>query len=73
MLLLKDLTRGILVLSLGVLISLTGCARTPKIILHPIDKVDIQIMEKGKPLSPEKNGYFISDEYLKEVLKAKVD
>ena len=52
------------------LIGLTSCA---KVVLHPISKLDIQQMKKGKAYTPEKDGYFISDYYLNEVIEAKVE
>lgn len=58
-------------MTLLLLLSLSlGCART--IILHPIEKSDIVSMLKGVSYVPEKDGWFLSDEYLKEVAKAKV-
>ena len=62
--------KAILALLLPALIGLTGCA---KIVLHPISKLDIQRMNKGKAYTPEKDGYFISDHYLNEVIEAKVE
>ena len=53
-----------------ILIGISGCAT---IVLHPIDKVDIVAMSKGNSYIPEKDGWFISDYYLKEVVKAKVE
>ena len=40
-------------------ILLTGCAGN-KIVLHPIDKVDIVEMKKGVAYTPEKDGWFLS-------------
>lgn len=53
------------------LIGLTGCVRP--VVLHPIEKSDIAKMERGIPYTPEKNGYFVSDEYLEEVMRARVE
>lgn len=52
-------------------INLIGCSRL--IILHPVEKSDIVVMTKGNPYIPEKNGYFLSDEYMKEVIAVRVD
>lgn len=60
-----------LALLLGVSILLIGCASSG-ITLHPIEKSDIFSMETGKSYSSEKNGWFLSDDYFKEVLKAKI-
>lgn len=62
-----------LVLSLLVLISLTGCAST--VVLHPISKSDIFSVTKGTTIGTqvtEKDGWFLSDYYMNEVGKAKV-
>lgn len=57
---------------LTALIIISGCAAN-RIILHPIDKVDIVKMPKGIPYTPEKDGWFLSDYYLDQVVKAKID
>ena len=66
------LKRGIVVGSLLLSIALTGCA-SRDIILHPIQQSDIQPMKEGEAYTPEKDGYFLSDYYLEEVMKAKVE
>jgi len=43
------------------------------VVLHPIAKQDIVIMKKGISYTPDRDGYFLSDLYLKEVIQAKVD
>lgn len=56
---------------------LTGCAN---VVLHPIEKADIFSIEKGAVITTlqgeeipvEKNGYFLSDEWLEQVAEAKV-
>jgi hypothetical protein len=55
------------------LIGLTGCSSSKAIILHPIEQADIAVMKKDSPFTPKKDGYFLSKEYVKEVMKAKVD
>ena len=40
--------------------------------LHPIEKADIFKMEVGKEYTPEKDGWFVSDFYLEEVMRAKI-
>jgi hypothetical protein len=52
--------------------TLTGCAGN-KVILHPIEKSDIVSMPKGVSYTPEKDGWFLSDYYLKKVVDAKVE
>jgi hypothetical protein len=41
--------------------------------LHPIEKSDIAVMTKGQAYTPEKDGYFLSGEYMKEVVQVKVE
>jgi len=53
---------------------LAGCS-APKVIFHPIDKEDIVRIEKGTKIgdwTTDRNGYFLSDEYMKDVMEAKV-
>ena len=52
------------------LTALTGCA-TNKLVLHPITNQDFAVIQKGQ-ISPI-DGYIMSDFYLKEVLKAKLE
>lgn len=40
--------------------------------LYPIDKEDIVSLEKDKPFTPDRDGWFVSEFYLNEVLDAKV-
>lgn len=56
-------------LLLVVLIVFAGC-RT--IVIHPIETIDIQVMKKGVAFTPQKDGFFLSNEYIKEVVDAKV-
>lgn len=51
---------------------LASCAGGSKVILYPILKSDITRMELGKPYTPEKNGWFLSEEYLRQVVRAEV-
>ena len=46
----------------------SGCAT----VLYPIQKSDIVRMKVGQAYSPEKDGWFLSDLFLKEVTKSKV-
>jgi len=46
---------------------------TKRVVLHPIQKSDIQPMTVGECYTPEKRGWFLSDEYVKEVMQAKID
>ena len=51
---------------------LTGCSGLRPVILHPIEKADIFRVETGKQFTSEKDGWFISDFYLEEVMKARI-
>lgn len=54
----------------GALLLLAGCAR---VVIHPIEQTDIIRMEKGETIEAPKDGYFLSELYIKEVMKAKVE
>lgn len=69
-------TQARLLLGLTVFTALiSGCAmfQTSRTVLHPIDQVDIQKMTAGVAYTPSKNGYFLSEIYLKEVVDAQVE
>jgi hypothetical protein len=67
-------TRVKLLLVSLILLTLSGCATFQKpVTLYPIDKHDIVSMTKGTAYAPEVNGWFVSDFYLQEVMKARVD
>ena len=52
------------------LLALVGCART--VVLYPIEKSDIYRMKKGQTYTnTEKDGFFVSDLYLEEVMNVK--
>ena len=61
---------GMLLLSLAVL---TGCGVFNRRSLHIIEAQDIQRLKAGEVVTVARNGYFVSDEYLKEVMHAKVN
>jgi len=52
-----------------ILTTLSGCA---SVIVHPIQKEDIEIMSKGSTYTATKDGYFLSDYYFQNILKARV-
>ncbi len=58
----------LLLLLVGIALTVSGCG----VVLHPILKSDIFRMKTGTSYSSEKDGWFISDLYMKEVMKAKV-
>jgi hypothetical protein len=68
---LTALTMKILLLSLLVSTIFVGCA---SVVLHPISPTDIVRVKKGVygNLTIEKDGWFLSDMYVKEVADAKV-
>jgi len=51
-------------LVLSTLLLASGCAR---VILRPIDKEDIVSMRKGEAYTSDRDGWFLSDEYVKEI------
>lgn len=54
--------------------TLSGCAiGNRETVLYPIEKRDIQRMKTGAQYSPEVDGWFVSDLYLREVMAAKVE
>lgn len=74
----KGLKMTIRVLSPLVLIAcvttFSGCASFggKQVVLHPIEKADIQPMKQGQAYTPEKDGFFLSKLYVEEVMNAKV-
>ena len=62
-------------LLLLIVLTVSGCAtwHTTKTVLHPIQETDIAVMKKDVPYTPKKDGYFLSELYLKEVVQAKVE
>jgi hypothetical protein len=58
-----------------VLIGLTACASTP-IVLHPIYPKDIFFIPSGTQcgnIKTEEDGFFMTQKYMGEVMKARVD
>jgi hypothetical protein len=66
------LIKAILLLSLLSSIGLAGCA-SRRVVLHPIDKQDITRMLQGAPHTPDRDGYFLSDYYMKRVAEAVIE
>ena len=59
-----------------ILLIVSGCTIIRPIILHPIEKSDIFSIEKDTQIGDvktEKDGYFLSEYYLNEVVKAKIE
>ena len=69
------------VLIIALVMLTAGCATVRPIILHPIEKSDIFRIEKGAEVlnsdgtkvTTEKDGYFLSEFYLEEVIKARAE
>ena len=59
-------------LAIIVILLLGGCSHNYTI-LHPITPDDIQIVKKGEQYTAPKDGLFLSDMYVKEVMQAKLD
>jgi len=53
------------------LLLIAGCPN-PKVVLHPIEPIDIIRVKQGQEFEAPKDGYFLSDKYLKDVMEAKV-
>lgn len=51
----------------------SGCAFNKQVVLHPIESVDIVTMKKGEAYTPVKDGFFLSESYVSEVMNAKVE
>lgn len=69
----KGLKQTIRAALLLVLIGLIGCNTLRPVIIHPIEKSDFYPMPKGVSYTPEKDGYFVSQFYIDEVMHARVN
>ena len=67
------MSRSLLWGLIGSITILSGCATSRQVVLHPIEKEDIERIKVGQLFSPKKDGYFLSDLYLQEVAKARVE
>ncbi len=56
---------------LGSLLLFQGCGSN-KVILYPIDKQDIVVMPTGTSYTPDRDGFFMSKFYVKNVMDAKI-
>lgn len=59
-----------LTILLVLLTGLTGCS---VVRLHPILQQDIVVMKKGTTYTADRDGYFLSEKYIKEVMDTKVE
>ena len=50
---------------------LTACSLN-RVVVHPIEGTDIVTMKKGESLTAPKDGLFVSDFYVEEIMKARV-
>lgn len=66
--LLKKIVLLLLILQLA---SFTGCGS--RIILHPIDQQDIIRVKNGEPFESDRDGWFLSDMYMTDVLEVSVE
>ena len=72
----KALRLGILLALLPALTVIIGCSTAKNVVIHPIEKSDIFDIPKDTKvgeITTEKDGWFISDYYLEEVAKAKME
>lgn len=44
-----------------------------RVVLHPIEESDIFHMKAEESYTPKKDGYFVSEFYVEEVMKARVN
>lgn len=58
------------VLLLALCLLFSGCGRSVN--LYPLAQDHIVRLDKGQTFTAPRDGYFLSDDYLKKVLKAKV-
>lgn len=53
---------------------LCGCvSKGPSVVLRPIEGKEIVRMEAGRSHTPKTNGWFISDQYLVDILQISVE
>ena len=69
-----------ILLALLTVLGTLSCARTAKVVLHPMSPQHIFRVPKGAQVEweedlmfVEEDGYFLSDKYLKEVMDVKVE
>ena len=75
-----ELKRRMLVVLLLASVVLTGCSGLKQAVLYPIEQTDVFIMEKGAKVlhlnktetEVIKDGLFVSDFYVKEVMRARI-
>ena len=59
------------ILPIVLLVMISGCPQ-PQVILHPIRQIDIIRVKQGEQFEAPVDGYFLSDQYIKDVMEAKV-
>ena len=72
--------KSILFILIPLIMFMSGCGMLNKNVIYPIEKVDIISVEKGDEIAKkdgtkikvEKNGWYLSDFYMNEVVDAKV-
>lgn len=71
----KVLLRGTLVLSLVLSTVSTGCSvsRDRTVDIFILDQSDIIVVSEGDTIVAPKKGAFLSDHYIQQVMKARVD
>jgi hypothetical protein len=69
----RALITVIRILSIPAILILTGCHTKPRITLYPMAQTDIFSMETGKTYTAPKNGWFVSDFWMKKVGDVKVE
>lgn len=71
----KVLLRGTLVLSLVLSTVSTGCSfsKAKTVDIYILDQSDIIVVSEGDTIVAPKNGAFVSDRYIQDVMKARVN
>jgi hypothetical protein len=70
---LKRRTGLILLTSLAALTVSIGCRGNNQVVIHPIEQTDIVVLQAGDTFVAPKNGAYLSEKYILEVMKAKID
>ncbi len=62
----------IMAMFVGLSVLFASCGSN-KVIIHPIDKEDFYRISTGTSFTTDRDGYFVSDFSMKEILDAKID
>lgn len=68
----KALVIAVGLASLAATTALTGCVSTRSVTIHPISGEDIILLNQGDTITAPKSGAFLSDDYIEEVMRARI-